>query len=214
MWTSEPPVVTGAGGLPNFVMLSPTGEVVLMGNPITMHKQIEDYLDGLKRSRTKPPADLHKALKGAYKDHSKGKLGAAIAEVKKIAATATQDKALAEACTKLLDEMNKVADTALSRLDRAIAEGAYTYARGRAKDLTKSLKGSEYEAKLAAVIGRLDDKALAPEIAAEKALAKIEKQLYSKGAAPTTKKTLERFAEKHTGTKAAAQAQLLAAAIG
>ena len=32
MWTTERPVVTGARGIPNFVLLSSDGEVVLKGN--------------------------------------------------------------------------------------------------------------------------------------------------------------------------------------
>ena len=67
MWTKERPVITGSSGLPNFVMLSPEGEVVLMGHPISMHQQVEEYLHGLKRSRNRTREGLHKDLKGVYK---------------------------------------------------------------------------------------------------------------------------------------------------
>jgi len=209
MWTKERPVITGSGGLPNFVMLSPEGEVVLMGHPISMHSKVEEYLAGLKRSRNKTPGGLHKDLKGVYKNYVKGKLGAAMVEAKKIEAL-TSDQQLGEECRKLLDEMTKVADAAVSRLDRATEEGSYSFVRDRAKALSKSLKGTDYEAKIAERLKHLEDKSLAEEIKAEKALAKIERSLYVKGATPATKKGLERFAKKHDGTKAAERAKQLA----
>lgn len=212
MWTKERPVVTGAKGIPNFVLLSPEGEVVLMGNPVSMHKQVEEYLQGLKRG-SKPPKDLHKDLKGIYKDYAKGKLGTAIAAAKKLEAE-SQDDTLKAACSDLLKEMTTVADAAVSRLERATAEGAYSFVRTRAKTLGKTLKGSDYEKKIAEQLKALDDKSLANEIKAEKDLAKIERKLYTKGAAPAIKKQLEKFAEKNAGTKAAKRAEELAAAIG
>jgi hypothetical protein len=211
MWTKERPVRTDARGIPNFVLLSPEGEVVLMGHPGSMHKQIEDYIKSLRRG-SKPPKDLHKDLKGIYKNYAKGKLGAAINEAKKLEAKAQDDEVKA-ACSDLLSEMTKVADAAVSRLERATAEGAYSFVRRRAKDLSKSLKGTEYEQKITEQLKQLDDKSLAGEIKAEKDLAKIERKLYSKGAEPAIKKALKKFAGKHAGTKAAKRAEELADAI-
>ena len=208
MWTEERPVITGSGGLPNFVMLSPEGEVVLMGHPLSMHQKVEEYLAGLKRSR-KTRDGLHKGLKGVYKNYAKGKLGVAIVEAKKIEAL-TSDQQLGEECRKLLEEMTRAADAAVSRLERATEEGAYSFVGNRAKALSKSLKGTDQEAKVAELLKRLQDKSLAEEIKAEKSLAKIERTLYSKGATPATKKGLERFAKKHDGTKAAERAKQLA----
>jgi hypothetical protein len=102
----------------------------------------------------------------------------------------------------------------VSRLGRATTEGAYSFVRDRAKDLTKSLKGTDYEKKIAEHLKALDDKALEAEIKAEKDLGKIERRLYTKGAAPAIKKALEKFAEKNATTKAAKRAEELAAAIG
>ena len=39
MWTTERPVVTGARGIPNYVLLSNEGRVLMMGNPLADHSQ-------------------------------------------------------------------------------------------------------------------------------------------------------------------------------
>ena len=72
MWTTERPMVTGARGIPNFVLLSPEGEVVMMGNPMAMHGEIEEYLENFKRQRGRAPDSLPKDLRKAHKALSKG----------------------------------------------------------------------------------------------------------------------------------------------
>ena len=83
MWTVERPFNTGARGIPNCVLLSPDGEVVLKGHPVSLHAEIEDHIATAKRTRTKLPAGMPKDLSSAWKAFAKGKLDDAAKEARK-----------------------------------------------------------------------------------------------------------------------------------
>ncbi len=211
IWTGERPVRTNSRGIPNFVLLSPEGEVVMMGNPIREHKAIETYLGKFRKQKAKPPADMPRQLHSAWKNAHKGKFAAAAKEASRY--TENEDAAISEAAATVLASVETNVEGRIARIDRAMDAGYFDYAKDSALDLQKVIKGHELQAKLDERIAQLVGDDLAAEVKAEKSLMKIEKGLYTKGADKSYRKKLEKHARKHAGTKAAERASELADAI-
>mgnify|MGYP001445454962 CR=1 FL=1 len=108
MWTTERPFDSGSRGLPNFVLLSNDGEVLLKGNPMAMKGKIEDAIAAEVRKTKKAPADTPKALEKAWKEFRKGEYSKAITAAQK-AATKPEVEEDATAAAELLGNLDTVA---------------------------------------------------------------------------------------------------------
>jgi len=208
MWTTERPFSTGARGLPNFALLSSEGEVLLMGNPLAMHKKIEEAIEKEIAKSSKAPDDSPKSLKSTWKAFGKGNYGKAVAAARKIVDKGGDD---AEAAVAAIATIEARAAAKLDRVDRMIETGFVLEANAAVKGLAKSMSGLEAAERAASIEERLGSDQLKKEMEAAKALSKLEKALNEDGFEPKLVKQLEKLAGKHSGTKAASRAQHLAA---
>ncbi len=203
MWTTERPFDSGSRGLPNFVLLSNDGEVLLKGNPMAMKGKIEDAIAAEVRKTKKAPADTPKALEKAWKEFRKGEFSKAIAAAQK-AATKPE---VAEEATAAAELFEARAGAALDQVAWCMENGYLTQSEDRLKVLMKSLKGQEeLLARAKALDEELGSDAYEAEWAACKALEKLMSKVNRKGMDDRTGKSLEAIAEKHPGTKNGARA--------
>ena len=203
MWTTERPFDSGSGGLPNFVLLSNEGEVLLKGNPMSMKSKIEDAIEAEVRKSKKAPADTPKALEKAWKEFRKGAYSKAIAAARKAATKPAVEEAALEAA-ELFEER---AGAALDQVAWCMENGYLTQSEDRLKVLMKSLKGQEELLTRAKVLDEeLGSEAYEAEWAACKAFEKVMSKVNRKGVDDRTGKSLEAVAEKHPGTKNGARA--------
>lgn len=171
MWTTERPFNTGSRGIPNFALLSSSGELLLKGNPMAMHSQIEELIAEDLKQRGELPEGAPKSLKKAYKEFGKGDLGDALEEAQELAAEGGEDAAAAEEFAK---EVEAAIDARFERLTRMLAEGYVLEAEDHFDGLEKAIKGLDaYESRLAEAEASVDE---ADDRAAKK-LAKLEESL-------------------------------------
>jgi hypothetical protein len=209
VWTLERPVTNDARGLPNCIVLDADGQVVAMGDPHALHKDIEELIKSTKRSRGRLPDGMPKELTAAWKAFAKGDYGTALAETQALSKAGGQE-ALAEAAGELADRVLAEAKARVDRAVRMVEEGCFSAAHDAAKELLPNLGQLDEAERAKELLARLTGDELAAEVEAEKALAKLEKPLYEKGLDKGIAKRLEKVAEKHAGTKAGERAQRLA----
>lgn len=206
MWTTERPVNSSSGSLPHCALLDASGKVVLTGNPLALHKEIEETLQTARKQMQKGPEDVPRDVAKAWKDFSKGKLGAALTAAEKLAES--QDEAIARSAAEALTAFRARIDAEISRAARLLEGGYYQDAEDLLDDLVKETKGLErYAESVAEVQAHLEDKELEAERSAEKKLLRLERQLFSEGMEEGILRQLEKLAEKETGTKAAERAR-------
>lgn len=209
MWTSERPFSTGSRGLPSFALVSSNGEILLKGNPLAVKKELEEAIKSeIARSR-KAPDSVPRSLKGAWTDFAKGKYAKALAAARKAIASGGED---AESAEETLEVFERRLDSRIRRISWMIENGRYLDALDRLETLGKAIRGAEeYESRIEELRSQLKSSELAPEIAAAKTLARIEKKLHAEGPEPRIIKELEKFAGRKAGTKAAERARRLVA---
>lgn len=210
IWTSDYLFSTGSNGLPNFALLSPSGEVVLKGNSNAMHGQIEEAIEEMIKNGGAAPEEAPSAVKKGYAEFLEGKWAKAHDRLSKAAEKAKTDeeRKYAEDGIKALEDRLK------SQVKRVtwLAENGYPE---RAEELAESLqKGSkgadalvEQTTALSEVLASED---FQKELAAAKDLNKAESKLFEDAKdAKAADKVLE-VVEDHLGTKVALRAQELA----
>jgi len=198
MWTTERPFDSGARGLPNFVLLSSDGEVLLKGNPMAMKSKIEEAIEAEVRKGKKAPEGTPKALEKAWKEFRKGGYSKAIALAKK----AGSKPDVAEDAAAAAELFEARAGAALDEVAWCMENGYLTQAEDRLKVLSKSLKGQdELMTRASALEEELESDAHEAEWAACKAYEKLMSKVSRKGVDERTGKSLEALAEKHPGTK-------------
>lgn len=212
LWTTERPCSSPGSGLPAFVLLSPEGEVVLSGNPITMHKEIEEYVHEQASARAAVPDDLPKKLKKAWKELQKGDFEDALDEVSDH--LQSNDAELATAAKAFDAKVRDMARAAVTQLERAVDEGHYVTTLDRAKDLVDNLGDQQAIDAANALITRLESDELEAELKADKAWTKVETMLFTKGTNERIAVQVQRFVDKFSGTKAADRAEMYARAMG
>ena len=207
MWTTEAPFRTGSKGIPNFALLSNEGEVLLMGNPLSMGKQIEEAIDAEIKKANAIPEDTPKSLKKAWKAFVKGDYGKAVAEARKVEAKGGAD---GEEATAAIDVFIERVEDELGRANWMIENGYLVEAQKFMKDLSKRTKGIAEVAEESTEIGaKLDSDDLKAELTAAQALSKLIDKLAEGGYDDKLIKKLEKFVKKNEATKAAKRAQHL-----
>ena len=205
MWTTERPFDTGAGGLPNFALLSAEGEVLLMGNPSSMHGKIEDAIAEEIAKAKKVPADTPKAFKKAWKEFVKGNYAKAVAEARKVEAKGGEDGEIAAGA---VEDFVDAIENKYARVGWLMDNGYFGKAQSMFKDLSKQTKGladiAEAHAELAQ---RFEAPELKAELDAAKAFERIESKLQENGFDEKLVKKLESFAKKNAESKVVSRAE-------
>jgi hypothetical protein len=205
-WTVErPSFETGSRGIPNFVLLSSEGKVLLKGNPNSMHSAIEDAILEDIEANSKGPSDAPKSVRKVYSEFNKGKFAKAIAAAQKLVAKGGDDSSAAE---EAIGYFGTRIDADLKRASWMIENGHMLNAEESLKSMTKALKGSEHEAAAAELLASLDSEENKAEYDADKAYAKVHLQVNEKGIEDNLK-NLNKFVKKFEGTKAAVRAGAL-----
>jgi hypothetical protein len=206
LWTLEPPVKVDGSTLPKFALLDCEGGMLLSGNPLDQKKKIEEAIaDQVKRSKALP-AGLSAKLAKAWSSYEKREIGAAIVECKKLAA----DSALAA-------DANALETRILASTQRELDRGKWCIANGYVDEgvelltaLGKAVKGSSaFDDAIAEQLANvlLPSEALSKEIAAARALKPIETRMKKgKPFEDANVRALQKVADDHAGTKAAARA--------
>ena len=207
MWTRERPFSTGARGLPNFVLLDEEGRVVLKGNPLSMHGQIEDEIGAAIARARKGPRNLPKAASKVRSLASKGQWAKAQKQLDRDLPKASgSDAAALEAEAA---ELDRRFDAELARATWLLENGHPLRAEELAGALMKGAKGDDaLTARVQSVLDLVE--AADDEVAAAKALARLEASLYEDGPDAKLASRITKVAEKHAGTRVAKRATRLA----
>tara|TARA_R110002072_G_scaffold101524_10_gene223583 strand:+ start:3308 stop:4060 length:753 start_codon:yes stop_codon:yes gene_type:complete len=207
MWTSERPFDTGAKGIPNFALLSSTGEVLLMGNPNAMHGAIKDAIESEIKGAQSAPEDAPKSLKKAWKSFAKGDFGKAIDEARKVESRGDEDAGQATAtATAFLANI----ETKFARVDWLLENAYLVEAQDLFKDLAKSCKNvDDLEERIAGLEKTFDADGFDDELEAAEAFAKLEQKLSEEGFDEKLLRKLEKFVEKNGSARVGKRAQHL-----
>jgi len=219
MWTTESPCRVGLkGALPQFVLLSSEGVVLLKGTTESYElgfrdelvEAIEDELRGEVERRRRGPADQPARLAQAWDLFSQGRIEAAFDLALSLAADPESDGTGAAAAGTTLDVFR-------ARVERRLRRAAWQIENGfllQAEEALAQLEGQlASEASLASqqaeLSAALHDESLRAEWKAAKDLAKLEQKLYAKGSKSVLVRQLARLAKKHSGTKSGERAEHL-----
>jgi hypothetical protein len=208
MWTGERPVSVPGSSLPKCALLSSAGELLLQGDPLKLHGELEEAITAEIKRGKQAPDDLPRSLQKAWKEFAKGKAAKALAMASKIADAGGPD---AEAAVGVYELFERRSEASLQRVEWLMDNGQYARADELAGELKKTFKGAEdLYAKASDLAKRLDGPELRSEREAEKLLVRLERKLYAEGDDAKLLKDLARFAEKHAGSRVGKRAQVLA----
>lgn len=208
IWTTERPFRTGSRGIPNFALLSSTGEVLMKGDPGSMHKQIMEAIDAEIAAKKDGPANAPKSLKKHYKALAKGQVGKALAGANEIVAAAGEDVA---AATELVESITAQVERSLSDIDTMLAEGMVIEAEEHFDALEKSLKGTDT---FAEALTAKEAALKAADKGAAKKLTKIVRALEEDGPSDANVAKLAKFAKKNGDGAVGARARRLLDVLG
>jgi hypothetical protein len=216
IWTTEKPCKVGLrGALPQFVLLSSEGVVLLKGTTQSFElgyrnelvETIEDTLGAEVERRRSGPAVLPTNLAQSWKEFSKGNIEEALRIASGLEADPESgDTAAAETLAAFR-----------SRIDRRLTRAAWQTDNGYLLQAEKELGRLEgritseraLETRHQALIEALRRESLQAEWKAAKELAKLEKRLYAQGSKSVLVKLLRKLADKHAGTQSAKRAEYL-----
>ena len=214
IWTSDYLFSLPGRGLPKFALLSPSGEIVLSGNSVSMHGKIEDAVEEMLKSGAAAPEGAPKAVEKAYGDLAKGRWAKAHENLAKALEKAkTEDESSA---------IQAALDLVEARVERKVARVRWLADNGfprRAEELAEELqKGTKDVVALAEMVAPLaellDSEAFQAELAAGKDLRKLEGKLYEDATNEKLVEKLQELAEEHAGTKVAERARGLVEVAG
>jgi hypothetical protein len=205
IWTNESVFRTGSNGLPNYALLSSTGEILMMGHPGSDHGKIKDAIEEQIALMKKAPHGSPKSLKKAYKEFAKGNYAKAIAEARKVEAKGKDDK---EAATNAAYDFIERVEGKLKRVEWLTENGYFIRAQDMLSDIEKATKDmSEVAETIASLTEKLAGDEIKAEVSAASLLAKIEKGLYEDGFDDKIVKRLKKFADKNGATAAGERAR-------
>lgn len=220
MWTSERPFIHGSFQEPCCVLLSAEGEVIFKSPPLgkkvdstelvysnQLMDEIEAAIAAEVERRRKGPSGATAALRSAYEDFSQLRIGRAFAALVELGD--------GEAAARARADLERRVARRLSQAEWLVAHGAIGAAEERLNPLQDQLSAvPELDARLRALRERLASDQLSEERKADKALASLEKVIFTKGATARSPGSLKsvagRYAGTLRGTEAARLAKLLA----
>ena len=213
MWTNDVPFVHGSPKQPCCVLLSADGEVIYKSPPLgkdvdaselVYSNQVMEDLEAaiateVERRRSGPPS-APAALRGVYEEFSKLRIGKALA--------ALGD---GEASAGARAEFERRIALRLGQAAWLVDHGAIVAAEEMLEPLQGQLAAiPDLDARLGQLRERLASDQLSEERKADKALALLEKSLFTKGATDRSPGSLKSVASRYGGTLRGAEAARLA----
>jgi NTP pyrophosphatase (non-canonical NTP hydrolase) len=216
IWTNEHPFkveLHKSSLLPACALLGADGKVLLSGNPLYLHDEMEAAIKKEIKKGQKGPEGTPKKLEGAWKEFFKGNYAKALDQARK---HLQEGGELGEAAEKTVANLTARIGKIGGRVQALAAAAEFDAADDLLKALQKGTKGDgEWEEKLAELHSSLNSAEMKPERQAAKDLAKLEKKMFSKGVNSSILRDLAKLADKHSGTRAAERAnQWVAVASG
>lgn len=212
MWTTEKPCHVGLkGALPQFVLLSSEGVVLLKGTTESFElgyrdelaERIEDTLKAEIERRRRGPADLSASLVPAWEAFCEGRIAIAF----ELTRSLTADAATATSAEETLKSFRERIQRRLKRVGWQIENGFLLQAEAELDRLDGQLNAEEpLASRQTELVAALRDESLLPEWKAAKDLAKLEKKLYDSGSKSVLVRQLDKLAKKHAETQTGARA--------
>lgn len=195
MWTSEYPFDAGVSMLPYAVLAGSDGRVLAKGNPIQFHKEFERLIVEDQKQRSSAPRGVPEAVRPAWIEFGKGRLGRGIALAREALASGATETA--PAAQDVLAAIRARASNALERAGRMLERGSLAEAQALVESVLRACEGEpELEARCNELLARLASPALAAERDAEKVLARLEDRLFQSSGDAASIEELARFAER------------------
>lgn len=195
MWTSEYPFDAGVSMLPYAVLAGSDGRVLAKGNPIQFHKEFERLIVEDQKQRSSAPRGVPEAVRPAWIEFGKGRLGRGIALAREALASGATETA--PAAQDVLAAIRARASNALERAGRMLERGSLAEAQALVESVLRACEGEpELEARCNEFLARLASPALAAERDAEKVLARLEDRLFQSSGDAASIEELARFAER------------------
>jgi len=205
LWTTESPFRLDVRGIPQFALLSPTGEVVLAGHNSALQSQLDDAIEDMVRSIGKGPEELPRKLARAWGTIGSGDYEDALEEAEELIEDG-DDEAEVEGARRLVEVLNERVSSRIRRIGWMLDNGYPLDAEDQLEDLTKAV-GERFGVAedLAELEARLESDEFELEIEAAKRLARIERKLFED---PSEKQLgrLEDFHEDYAETRVGARA--------
>ncbi|MHC4822773.1 MAG: hypothetical protein ACYTEP_02015 [Planctomycetota bacterium] len=212
IWTNNYLFSSPGRGLPAFALLDGEGKVVISGSSNSMHGQIVDNIERMIKEKGDGPEGVPSSVAKVYADLGKGAYAKAMTRA---------DKVLAKPGSKDTEAVVAAAEAARAavqaRFDGQLVRAEWLLANGyplRAKELTDSLlKGAKGNGELLVKANLIETKLASEDfkadIAAAKALAKIENALFEDGGSDKLVKKLKELSVDSVGSPVAKRAEAL-----
>jgi hypothetical protein len=212
LWTTELPSITSTM-VPWAAVLGPGGELVAFGNSMEDAKTLTDALEDALEARRKGPPGTPGAVRKAWGELSKGRLGRALGLAREAAAKAAgKDGDVVAAAGAAEAAVLAAAEARLARAASMFASGHYADAAAFLERLAEAVKGDEALAgRVAELRAALDGEQAEAELAADAKLGKLERKLYDKGPDDRLADQLLELSREAAGMQAAERARELAA---
>lgn len=207
MWTTERPFNTGISTMPSFALLSASGELVLKGNPSSMHSKLMESVEQEIEKAKGLPEGAPKSLKKAYKAFAKGDYAKALEEAEDVVADGDEDAGFAEE-TKASFETR--IDAKFERVQRMIDNAYLLEAEDFFQDLADGVDDLEaYQDRVTKYEELFESDEMEEELDAAKKFERIESKVMEDGLEEKLVDKVEKFVEKHGDTKVATRAQAI-----
>lgn len=211
MWTDEAPFEAPSRTLPACVLVGNDGRVLLAGNPITLHKEIERQIAEQIKLRNRPPSGTPPELCFAWTEFARERHARAVDALSEAVADHPSDDGLRAAATAAEASFHAALEARCARVASWIADGAYEAAAEEIDVLARGVKGwSAFESRVAALRAELEDPARAADREAMRVLDRLCARYFDSAGDPERAADLLRFAEERPGTRAAARAREVA----
>jgi hypothetical protein len=215
MWTTDSPFWTGSNGLPSCALIGNDGKVLLKGNPLVQHKEIERQIGEQIKLRKSPPASVvtgsSKGLRSAWNEFGKGRYAQAFSAARAAELDASGDAAALAAVKQSLDTFNLRLSAQFQRVQWLVENGYFEEAGDVLEGLKKGVKGdADLEKRADEIAQRLDSRELAPEREAARTFGRLASKFYESGGDPLVARELDLFAQRNAATKSARRAAELA----
>lgn len=207
MWTSEAPFDPPSRALPACVLLGRDGRVLLAGNPLTLHKEIERQVAEQVKSASEPPPGTHAELTPAWNEYTRSRFTSALSAVSAARAARPDDAAFAAEADATTEAFKSGIEARFRRVDQLLDAALSDEAAEWLDVLAKGVRGTPmFETRAAAARARLEDPARAAEREAARVLGRVRARFFDSGGDPERALDLQRFAEQHAGSVLAQRA--------
>ena len=201
-WTRERPASTGLGYLPSFILLDIDGRVLMKGNTAAMKSAIEDAVEEQIDLADELPEGFERDFKKAWQALREGEWAEASERIEKEA----EDEELAAQAAQLRERLTAALEREVATIEARVERGLLVEALERSERLVDAAEGlEEWHRRGVELVERLESEEFEAEMDAAEAFEKLYEKVCEDGIEDHARK-LEKFAEKHPGTRAAERA--------